>query len=47
MVIIEHTLGDKKIWSSYAHLGEVLIRKGDVVDEGDVIGEIGDSGNSF
>lgn len=47
LVIIEHTLGDKKIWSSYAHLGEVLIRKGDVVDEGDVIGEIGDSGNSF
>jgi murein DD-endopeptidase MepM/ murein hydrolase activator NlpD len=47
LVIIEHTLGDKKIWSSYAHLGEVLIRKGDAVDEGDVIGEIWDSGNSF
>lgn len=47
LVIIEHTIGDKKIRSSYAHLGEVLTRKWDTVAEGDVIGEIGDSGNSF
>lgn len=46
VVIVEHKLGSKKIRSTYAHLDEVLIRKGDTVDEGDKIGEIGKSGNA-
>ena len=43
LVVIEHTIGDKKIRSNYSHLGDVLIRKGDTVIAGDVIGEIGKS----
>lgn len=46
LIVIEHTIGTKKIRSSYAHLDEVLVRKWDTVAEGDQIGEIGKSGNA-
>lgn len=42
---IEHDLGGgKKIWSSYSHLSKRLVDAGDIVSEGQLIGEVGKSG---
>ncbi len=45
-VSIEHSIRGKKIISNYAHLSKILIEKGDSVDMGDKIGEVGSTGNS-
>lgn len=48
MVEIEHTLPDgSKVWSRFAHLREILVRKGQTVTIGQPIGAIGDASGAF
>lgn len=47
VVTIEHDHNGGKIYSSYAHLGAMFVRIGDVVDANHLIAEVGDSGNAF
>ena len=47
IVLVEHRLRDsRKIWTQYAHLGEVLVKAGDLLRRGDQIGAIGHMINS-
>lgn len=42
IVLLEHRLpGSRQVWSQYAHLERILVKKGDLVRRGDQIGEIG------
>ncbi len=43
-VVIEHP---NKLRTYYAHQSKILVKVGDVVKQGDVIGRIGNSGNSY
>jgi len=47
MVVIRHTLGDgSTVTSYYAHLNSADVSVGDLVEIGDVIGEVGNTGTS-
>ncbi|MGC8825682.1 MAG: peptidoglycan DD-metalloendopeptidase family protein [Anaerolineae bacterium] len=42
IVLLEHRLRDgRRIWTQYAHLKDILVKKGDLVRRGDQIGTIG------
>ena len=42
IVLVQHRLRDgRQIWTQYAHLGEMLVKKGDILRRGDPIGSIG------
>jgi len=42
IVLLEHQLpAGQKVWSQYAHLSELFVKKGDVVRRGDALGTIG------
>ncbi len=42
IIMIEHVLPDsRRVWTQYAHLRNVLVSPGEVVERGDVIGSIG------
>jgi murein DD-endopeptidase MepM/ murein hydrolase activator NlpD len=43
MVVLDHGFG---LVTRYAHLHSFVVRPGDVVDRGDVIGTVGSSGRS-
>lgn len=45
-VSVEHTIKWKKVISNYAHLSKIDVEKGDTVDVGDKVGEVGSTGNS-
>lgn len=46
-VVINHgTLGGKKVETSYSHLTQIYVSKGEVVDGGDTIGGAGSTGRS-
>jgi murein DD-endopeptidase MepM/ murein hydrolase activator NlpD len=45
-VIIEHTVNGVKYYSRYQHLLSVSVTKGDPVDAGDPVGNVGGSGTS-
>lgn len=48
IVAIKHTLSDgKAIYSSYSHLSKMNVSKGSQVRAGDMIGEVGNTGNSY
>jgi hypothetical protein len=47
VIVIEHDHKGGKIYSSYAHLGAMFVRIGDIVDANHLIAEVGDSGNAF
>lgn len=48
VVAIKHTLADgKSIYSNYAHLSKTSVTKGATVKAGSVIGEVGNTGNSY
>lgn len=46
VVVIEHDFGyrGQPLYTLYAHLSAVLVRRGQLVDSGDVIGLVGDTG---
>ena len=44
MIVIDHKNGYS---TTYSHLGDILVRKGQKVKQGDVIGRVGLSGMSF
>ena len=46
-VTIEHIHNQEKLWTTYAHLSQVLTNTWDKVREGQLIGEVGDTGNSY
>jgi murein DD-endopeptidase MepM/ murein hydrolase activator NlpD len=41
MILVQH---DKKLVTVYAHLGRVMVRKGDTVEKGDMLGTVGQTG---
>lgn len=43
---IKHTINGRNYWSHYAHLETMAVSVGQVVREGDVIGTLGNTGNS-
>ena len=45
-ITIEHELNGEKFYSRYAHLNAVKVAVGDSVGAGQVIGELGNTGNS-
>lgn len=45
-IVIKHKVGDTELWSVYAHLDQILVKKGDVVKEGDLIGKMWATGNT-
>jgi murein DD-endopeptidase MepM/ murein hydrolase activator NlpD len=47
VIVIEHDFGyqGKKLWTLYAHLSAAFVRQGDVVAAGQVIGQVGGTGN--
>lgn len=48
VITIKHTISDgKSIFSNYAHLSKVLVAKGSTVHASDIIGEVGNTGNSY
>ena len=48
VVTVKHTLADNTvIYSDYAHLSKILVAKGEAVMAGKVIGEVGNTGNSY
>ncbi|MEK7585462.1 MAG: M23 family metallopeptidase [Patescibacteria group bacterium] len=48
VIVIEHTLvGGRKIYSLVAHLEDVFVSVGEVVDQGELIGTIGDSNGYY
>ena len=46
MVSIEHKIDGKKIVSNYAHMSEIIAKKGQKVKAGQLIGKVGSTGNS-
>ncbi len=47
-ITIAHTLVDKTtLFSNYAHLSEIQVKVGDIVQQGQVIGNVGNTGNSY
>ena len=42
-VVIDHGVG---VFTIYAHLNEILIKQGDVIEKGDTIGKVGSTGRS-
>src|SRR5690606_2620050 len=48
LVILEHTVGGQTFFSWYVHMYDhgVFVEEGQVVEAGDVIGEVGNNGNS-
>ena len=48
VIAIKHTLSDgKALYSNYSHLSKTNVTKGDSVRSGDMIGEVGNTGNSY
>lgn len=47
LIIIEHTLGSQAIYSLYAHLSKINVVIGQVVSQGEKIGEVGSTGASI
>jgi len=45
-IIVEHGLHSKKVWMIYAHLSKVLVKAGDRIEKGQLIGKSGNTGNS-
>lgn len=46
-VVIEHTKDDGTLfWTMYAHLLEILVKVGDIVDQDTIVGTLGESGNA-
>lgn len=46
IVLLEHILPTgRKVWSQYAHLNDVFVKRGDIVHRGEVVGTIGKGGN--
>ena len=45
-IIVEHGLHSKKVWMIYAHLSKVLVKAGDKIEKGQLIGKSGNTGNS-
>lgn len=46
-VSVEHTINGKTIVSNYSHLSKIDVEKGDKVNAGDKLWEVGNTGNSF
>lgn len=46
MVSVEHYIDGKKIVSNYAHMSEIIAKKGQKVKAGQLIGKVGSTGNS-
>jgi hypothetical protein len=46
IVLLEHVMPTgQKVWSQYAHLKNMLVKKGDILRRGEVVGTIGKGGN--
>ncbi len=46
IVLAEHVLPTgQKVWSQYAHLNDMFVKKGDIVRRGEVVGTIGKGGD--
>ena len=46
IVLLEHVLPTgQKVWSQYAHLNDLYVKKGDIVRRGEVVGTIGKGGD--
>lgn len=43
-ITLQHQLWGKTIYSSYSHLDTILVKKGDTIAEGQLIGKVGNSG---
>ncbi|MGB3300435.1 MAG: M23 family metallopeptidase [Phormidesmis sp.] len=46
MVVLDHKVEKTELQSRYAHLSDILVKPGDRVKKGDVIGLVGSTGNS-
>lgn len=46
-IFLKFELNDKSYWAMYAHCQEVLVRAGDKVKPGKVVGKLGKSGTSY
>ena len=46
-IILKHEFNNKIEFSIYSHLNKILVKKGDFVNTGDIIGQSGDSGWSI
>ena len=45
-IIVEYGSHSKKVWMIYAHLSKVLVKAGDKIEKGQLIGKSGNTGNS-
>jgi murein DD-endopeptidase MepM/ murein hydrolase activator NlpD len=43
VIVVRH---DSGVWSQYAHLGAMAVRKGDTVRSGQTLGQVGESGSA-
>lgn len=48
VVVIEHTFGwrGQKVWTLYAHMSAILVKAGDTVETGDILGLVGLTGSA-